>query len=54
MLNAIVAHVNVENSVDRAEIKHRLLQGLDRNGTWFRMLEHGSSKRRIMMLDGKI
>lgn len=40
-----MVHVNVENSVDRAEIKHRPPQGLDQNGTWSRMLEHGSSKR---------
>jgi len=40
-----MVHVNVENSVDRAEIKHRPPQGLDHNGSWSRMFEHGSSKR---------
>lgn len=45
MLSATMAHVKVEKSVDRAEIKHRSPEGLDQNGTWSRMLEHESSKR---------
>lgn len=45
MLSATMAHVKMENSVDRAEIKHGTSEGLDRNGTWSRMLEYESSKR---------